>query len=41
MINTFAARLIQAVHEKTAGLHVDLHQNFSGPVSAADLVKSS
>jgi len=41
MINTFAAGLIQAVREKTAGLHMALRRNFSGPVSATDLVKSS
>jgi len=41
MINTFAAGLIQAVREKTAGLHMALRQNFSGPVSATDPVKSS
>jgi len=40
-INTFAARLIQVVHAKTAGSHMALHENFSGSVSATDPVKSS
>jgi len=40
VFNTFAPRLIQAVREKTAGLHVTLRGNFSGPVSTEDLVKS-
>jgi len=40
MITTFAAGLIQAVREKTAGLHMALRWNFSGPVSATDPVKS-
>jgi len=29
--NTFASRLIQAVRVKTPGLHMVLHENFSGP----------
>jgi len=29
------------VRAKTAGSNVALHRNFSGPVSATDLVKSS
>jgi len=33
--------LIQAVREKTAGSHVALRGNFSGPVSATDSVKGS
>ena len=37
--DTFAAGLIQAVRIKTAGLHVALWGNFSGPVRAIDLVK--
>jgi len=37
---TFASGLIQAVHAKTAGSHVALRGNFSGPVSATDPVKS-
>ena len=40
-LNTFAARLIQAVRAKTAGSYVALRGNFSGPVSTTDLVKSS
>jgi len=40
-INTFALGLIQAVHAKTAGSHVALRWNFSGPVSATDPVKIS
>jgi len=40
-LNTFAPGLIQAVCAKTAGLHVALRGNLSGPVSATDLVKSS
>jgi len=40
-INTFASKLIQAVRVKTPGSHMDLRGNFSGPVSATDLVKSS
>jgi len=39
-VNTFAPGLIQAVRAKTAGLHVALCENSSGPVSATDLVKS-
>jgi len=38
--NTFATRLMQAVHAKTAGLHVALHGNFSSLVSSTDPVKS-
>jgi len=34
-----APELIQAVREKTAGLHVSLCGNFSGPVSVTDLVE--
>jgi len=41
LFNIFMSRLIQAVHTKTAGSHVALHRNFSGPVSATDPVKSS
>jgi len=41
LVNTFAPGLIQAVREKTAGSHVALHRNFSGQVTATDLVKSS
>jgi len=37
--NTFTPRLYQAVRAKTAGSHVALHGNFSGPVSTTDLVK--
>jgi len=33
--------LNQAVHAKPTRSHVDLHGNFSGPVSATDQVKSS
>jgi len=40
-LNTFAPGLIQAVLTRTAGSHVALHGNFSGPVSTIDLVKSS
>jgi len=40
-LNTFAPRLIQAVRAKTAGSHVALRGNCSGPVSATDLVKGS
>jgi len=40
-VNTYAPRLIQAVRTKTAGLHVALRGNFSGPVSATNPVKSS
>jgi len=40
-INIFASRLIKAVHAKTAGLHMVLRGNFSGPISATDPVKSS
>jgi len=36
-----APGLIQAVRVKTAGSHVALRRNFSGLVSATDLVKSS
>jgi len=38
---TFAPGLIQGVRAKTAGSHVALHGNLSGPVSATDPVKSS
>jgi len=41
IVNTFAPGLIQAFREKTAGSHVALHGNLSGPVSATNLVKSS
>ena len=41
LLNTFASRLIQVVHVKTARLHVALCRNFSGLVSDTDLVKSS
>jgi len=41
LVNTFAPGLIQEVRAKTAGSHVALHGNFSGPVSATDPVKSS
>ena len=41
IINIFAPGLIQVVREQTAGLHVALRGNFSGLVSATDLVKSS
>jgi len=40
-INTFTAGLIQAVCVETAGSHVALRKNFSGPVSTTDPVKSS
>jgi len=40
-LNIFAPGLIQTVREKTAGWHVALRENFSSPVSATDLVKSS
>jgi len=40
-INTLASGLVQAVCVKTAGLHVALRGNFSGPVSATDPVKIS
>ena len=40
-LNTFVARLIQAVHAKTAGSQVALCGNFSCPVSAIDPVKGS
>jgi len=40
-VNTFIARLVQVVRAKTAGSHVALRGNFSSPVSATDLVKSS
>jgi len=33
--------LIQAVHKKTAGSHVALRENFSGPVRVTDLVEVS
>jgi len=36
LLNTFAPGLIQAVRNKTAGLHMVLRGNFSGPVSATD-----
>ena len=41
IVKTFATGLIQAVRAKIAGLHVALHGNFFGPVSATDPVKSS
>jgi len=41
LINTFVARLIQAVRAKAAGSHVALRGNFSSPVSATDPVKSA
>ena len=37
--NTFAPGVIQAVHTKTAGLHVALRENIFGPVSVTDPVK--
>jgi len=40
-LNSFARWLIQVVHAKTAGSRLALRRNFSGPVSATDLVKSS
>ena len=40
-LNIFAPGLIQVVRAKIAGSHVTLRENFSGPVSATDLVKSS
>jgi len=40
-LNTFASGLIQAVTAKTAGSHMALCGNFSGPASAADPVKVS
>ena len=40
-INTFAPGLIQAVCKKTAGSHMALRGNFSGPVSTTDSVKGS
>jgi len=40
VLDTFASRLIQAFRMKIES-HVVLHGNFSGLVSATDLVKSS
>ena len=41
LLDTFTPGLIQVVRKKTAGSHVALHGNFSGPVSATDAVKCS
>jgi len=41
VFNTLASRIIPVVHAKTAGLHVALCKNFSGPVRATDPDKSS
>jgi len=41
VLNTSAAGLIQVLREKTAGLHMALHENFSGLVSGTDPVEVS
>jgi len=40
-VDTFVPGLIQAVSAKTAGSHMALHGNFSGPVSTTDPIQSS